>query len=539
MKKIFTIIPTAILCISGIITSCTTKDLDVESKTSITSQFLYSTAEGLSRAAVGLYPKDRAIANQTEGEEYAVLMFDYSTDLMVFRAGSAAGMARLDTPNPTTAIFKSIWNRYYSIIGKANEIISAAEKLGLDDPIVGRAYGEAKVFRARSYFLLYQRFERLYINTEPTTVDNISGRVYRPASSEAILSLIKQDLEDAMPYLDWAVPAGKTDGQYGRMTKAVAKHIRAQVAMWEEDWDSAIKNCEDIFECKDYGMMPTMADVFNGADLRNKEVLYSLQFSNEPGGGSSISDGVAQGHRLSLITTCNYKKTLGYFSLEYGGYGWGRVYPNSYLLGLYNHDTDNRYKDMFRLKFQYNNPDYLPAGKNLGDDVVPTNGAVYIECLHPMSLKFFDKWTNADNPERRSSFKDAIIYRLAETYLIAAEAYFHKEGGSSVKAHEYFNETYRRANMTDFTEPLTLDILLDEYARELNFEGVRWPLLKRLGLLEERVLLHAGDSKTEDPQLPSDYTQPRKNFSSKWWRWPIPQEILDVMPGYGQNDYWN
>lgn len=321
MKKI--LLP--IIALGVVAVSCTTKDLEVESRTSITTSYLYSTPEGLSRAAVGLYPKDRAIANTGECEEYTVLMFDYCTDLMVFRAGSAAGMARLDTPNSSTDIFKSIWNRYYSIIGKANEIIYYAEQLGLDDKTVSRAYAEAKVFRARSYFLLYQRFERLYINTEPTTVDNIDGRVYRPASSEAILSLIKQDLEDAMPYLDWTVPEGSASAQYGRMTKAVAKHIRAQVAMWESDWDSAIKNCEDLFSCSDYGMMPTMADVFNGADLRCKEILYAFQFSNQPGGGSSLSSGVAQGHRLSLITTCNYKKTLGYFTLEYGGYGWGRV----------------------------------------------------------------------------------------------------------------------------------------------------------------------------------------------------------------------
>lgn len=534
MKKILLPLITIVLVAEG----CTTKDLNVESKTSITTSYLYSTPEGLSRAAVGLYPKDRAIANQGESPEYAVLMFDYCTDLMIFRAGTAAGMARLDTPNSSTDVFKSIWNKYYSIIGKANEIIYYAEQLGLENETVARAYAEAKVFRARSYFLLYQRFERLYINTEPTTTDNITGRVYRPASSEAILSLIKQDLEDAMPYLDWTVPSGSASPQYGRMTKAVAKHIRAQVAMWESDWDSAITNCEDIFECPDYGMMATMADVFNGADLRNKEVLYSFQFSNEQGGGSSISDGVAVGHRLSLITTCNYKKALGYFSLEYGGYGWGRVYPNTYLLGLYDPTTDNRYKDMFIHKFYYNDPDHLPAGKSLGDEVIPSTGAQYLECLHPMSKKFFDQWTNADNIERRSSFKDAIIYRLAETYLIAAEAYFHKEGGSSIKAHEYFNETYRRANLKDFTAPLTMDEILNEYARELNFEGVRWPLLKRLGLLEERVVLHAGDTKKEDPLLASDYIQPRKNFSSKWWRWPIPQDILDVMPGYGQNEDW-
>ncbi len=47
-------------------------------------------------------------------------------------------------------------------------------------------------------------------------------------------------------------------------------------------------------------------------------------------------------------------------------------------------------------------------------------------------------------------------------------------------------------------------MLLDEYARELHFEGVRWSLLKRLGILGERVRQHGGDLMLEDPYLDKD-----------------------------------
>lgn len=112
---------------------------------------------------------------------------------------------------------------------------------------------------------------------------------------------------------------------------------------------------------------------------------------------------------------------------------------------------------------------------------------------------------------------------------MASEAYFHKEGGASAKAIEYYNETWERAGNEYFNGPLTLDILLDEYARELNFEGVRWPLLKRLGLLEERVKLHAGDKKVDDPLLNKDYIEARNNFKYFHWYWPIPQSEIDQM----------
>lgn len=537
MKKIYYIAPLAMLLLS--LASCTEKDLIVESKTSITSNYLYSTPEGLGRAVAALYAKDRQIVTGgSEGDRFSVLMLDYCTDLMIFRGGTAAGFARLDSPTASTSTFSGIWNHFYSIIGKANEIIHYGEQFIEEEPSVAVSIAEARLFRAKSYFELFKRFERLYLNTKPTTIDNIEGRVFRASSADEIFSLIKEDLDFAMENLDWILPRGGASDQHGRFTKAAAKHIRAQVAMWENDWSTAIQHCEDIMNSGVYGLMPSAIEVFQGADLRSKEVIYAFQMSANQGGGNSVSDGIASGHRISLITTPNYKKISGMKnSSDLGGYGWGRVYPNTYLLSLYDQAKDKRYNELFRHKYHYNDPDNVPVGKNLGDEVI-YNKASYLETMHPMCMKYFDSWTNMDNPDRTSSFKDLVVYRVAETAMMACEAYFHRDGGASPKALEFFNKTYVRAGNDAYTGTLTLDMILDEYARELSFEGVRWPLLKRLGLLEERVKLHAGDSMAEDPLLPSNYIQPRSNFNAKWWRWPIPQEVLDVMVGYGQNQDW-
>ena len=44
-----------------------------------------------------------------------------------------------------------------------------------------------------------------------------------------------------MKGLDWSLPQNNGNVLYGRVTKATAKHVRAQVAMWESDWDTAIE----------------------------------------------------------------------------------------------------------------------------------------------------------------------------------------------------------------------------------------------------------------------------------------------------------
>lgn len=537
--KIGSFIYSIVFAIAAIsLLSCSSDLLQVESKTSVTTDYLFSSKEGLQKAIVGLYALDRDSYDTCSDASalFEVVMMDYCTDLFLQRAGSANALARLDNQTPSTAQFLTYWKGKYQVIGKANEVIAAAKEMGLEDGDIAHAYGEACLMRAKAYFLLYQRYERLYLNTEPTTIENAFGRTFTAAAKEDIFAQIKADLEEASKYLDWA----KYNGEDGRLTKAVAKHIRAQIAMWEDDWSTAVKECESIIEESGHTMAARTIEVFEGANLNNPEVLWALQFSNQPGGGGSVSGGVVAGHYVSLNVTPNYKTLTGVVnSVDNGGYGWGRVYPNSYLLGLYDKEKDHRYQELFQHKWYYNDPENLPAGKRIGDEVTDFTKSQYISACHPSCLKYYDRWTNTDDPNRKSSFKDLVIYRLAETYLMCAEAYFHLEGGSSTKALEYYNKTWERAGNEHFAGPLTLDIILEECARELHFEGVRYGQLKRLGLLEERVKLHAGDSKSDDPNLASDYIQPRKNFrSERDWRWPIPQAELDLMPGFGQNEGW-
>ena len=514
------------------------KMLKEESRTSITANWLKTTPEGLDKMVVALYERDRDRIRDFGGEGtfFQVMQLDCCTDIMLFHSGSAAQYARLVGATPASTYFSQFWKHYYSLIGKANEVIDAAEKLGLDNNVTQKAWAVAKVFRARSYFELYKRYERLYLNVVPTGIDNIL-RDFRPSGKEDIFKVIKDDLDDAIEVLPWTDMAG-------RYHKGVAKHIRAQVAMWDEDYQTAVDQCEDIFENGTYDLMPRAIDCFNKADLDCKENLCIYPFSDNIGGGNSVSSssGELQGHRGSLLTTTRYGTVKGMkWDEAYGGYGWGRGYPNSYLLSLYG-PKDKRYDELFITKFYYNDPNNLPSGKKLGDEVVPSSGTEYVTNLHPYSRKYSDEgYTNEGLPSRMTSYKDIVLYRLAETYLMCAEAYYHLEGGGSANARKYFNKTYMRAGNDEFVGTLKIQDLLDEYARECHMEGVRWPLLKRLRMLD-RVKIYGGDLPKDDPALVDveDKAQQRANWDEKWYKWPIPQSEIDFMgaQNFPQNEGW-
>ncbi len=71
--------------------------------------------------------------------------------------------------------------------------------------------------------------------------------------------------------------------------------------------------------------------------------------------------------------------------------------------------------------------------------------------------------------------------------------------------------------------------ILEESARELAFEGNRWFLLKRMGVLMSQVNLYHtfGSASTNEVVFP---------MQAHMVRWPIPQSQIDLMaPNFPQN----
>jgi hypothetical protein len=146
-----------------------------------------------------------------------------------------------------------------------------------------------------------------------------------------------------------------------------------------------------------------------------------------------------------------------------------------------------------------------------------TGYAGYDNTLSPTLLKYFDtKRADLNDP----SVRPVIVYRLAETYLIAAEAAFRTN--RLTEAVDYINAIRERASfpsgsavaMRITVADLSIDFILDERARELCGENVRWWDLVRTGKLLERVRLHNVDA--------------QKNILSKHVLRPIPQAQIDA-----------
>ena len=515
------------------IASCKTF-LDEEPLTGVSIEFLYNTPEGLEAGLVGLYTFNRDIYHIWPNESTKPLWQIAQTDLIIPVAGyvSIVGQFAPSAMSPSlygAFISRIIWRDHYKIIDRANALIQAAEKIqGMEESARLNVLAESKFFRAHSLFMLWKIFNNVYIKTEPTTPENAFDKVSQPSSKEDIFAAVAADLEFAIENLEWSVEAG-------RVNQALARHIRAKLALWDEDWATAAHQADTIINNGTYYLEPNPKHIFGhpstpGFGHRNSsEALFVIQ--NEEG-----SAGAGPPNFINTNFMARYDDIPGVkWDITQGGRGFAFCFPNSYLLGLYE-PFDKRLEAFYQTKFYYNDEANIPDSvltddgwvyPQLGDEVkIVTQGSgkpFYYRSIHPSLLKYFDENIPGEAAVSRGNI---LVYRLAETYLIGAEAYMRMNMPG--EATNMIQPLQNRAGVPPIFTVTELK-LMKEQARELAFEGHRFFFLKRIGKLVEQVKLHSGDAGFKDDA--------RANVRPWHVNLPIPESELELLgPGYPQNE---
>lgn len=515
--------------------------LEEQPTTLIDADYVYTTEEGLKSGVVSLYKFYRDRYDQGTEDYMGGVVLPSRSDLAFSRSGYTGLMGRYErgvSPVDLGSQFVSslFWKRFYTIANKATDIINAAEQLeDLEPESRDKIIGEAKFFRALSYFFLYRMYNNIYVSTKTVTVETAFDVIQDKSSEEEIFALLNSDLAFAIEHLDWNVT-------FGRVSKGTAKHIKAKVALWEGNWTEARNQAVSVIEDPNspHSLVSNTADVFKG-DRNHSEQLFVIQSQDNLLGGGGVT-------MINANFVTQYFQIPGINSeVSQGGRGFSRVLPNLYLQGLLAADPNDTRDDntYFRRYYFYNDVTGIPAGKQVGDTIdiyspitdlaSPSRTyTTFYQRLHPSTLKYTQ---DDDDPNSYLQRSNIMVYRLAETYLLAAEAILRSGSGDPLP---YINAVRTRANAAPLTS-VTLQDILDENARELAFEGERWFTLKRFGAetLNSQMRNYAGDGAF----FPNNFggsRDPRVNWQDFFINWPIFQEDLDLFgPTYPQNIGYN
>jgi len=466
----------------------------------------------------------------------------------------------------TQGTIGNLWKAAYLFINTCNGVIDYAEKVDLPAATKTSMVAEAKFLRANYYFMLVQFWGDVTLNL------NFQSEATTSAKRDPLANVydaIVQDLKDAIAGL----PAGpKSAGVLpGKATAVAAKHVLAKVyltragsaAKKASDYQDAYNTAVDIINTRaslGLSLLPDFSKVFAEGNEENEEVLWSVQHTANLAYNGPNNSGVTNfsgDNVLNHMWVGQYEKRPGMIRSTPYGRPYIRCIPTRWLTDTAFKEkvNDTRYSKTFQTVWYANNPDPkgypvwpnpLPAGApadavvgqpkfKLGDTAIYMPGVAatdakiaatryllvppskYDNTLSATMMKYFDtKRADLNSPSVRS----VIVFRLAETYLIAAEAAFMLTNtGDAVK---YLNAVRERAAyptgnataMDVIASDLSLDFILDERTRELCGENVRWWDLVRTGKLLQRVRIHNKEAAA--------------NIIEKHVLRPIPQAQIDA-----------
>lgn len=485
----------------------------------ITTVTLYTSYNGFQSGLNGLYSLVRQDYEGRDGSNYLRKeMWMNGNDNMTsnHRDGFARVAESWPNNNSTSAEISSNFYWLYRIVNSANTIIIHAENEDVDwtggnqnpEDNKNRVLSHAKAIRAWAYRYLTYGWGDVPLNLNEALGSEVKTDWVRTPVAQVRAQII-EDLLFAEQHL------GVEPEFQGRITKGAVQHYLSEMYLLENNPTEALawaNKCinEPAYKLitSRYGVksaqpgVPFMDMFYSGNSNRNEgntEALWVFPYEFEVIGGAGA---IMRRWHVSRYESARFagrnnvlKKTA-----ERGGRGLGRMSLTKWAIDNYEEQDDRAsnyaIRKFFILKTSDENAgagaDVLPTGYKYGD-LVWMDWSVDISSTrrNVTNWPYSRKWDSGyelfvDDPFQ---YNDLIYLRLAETYLLKAEAQLALNDKSGAAAT--LNIIRARSNASPITEAdVDIDFILDERSRELLAEEQRRCTLLRTGKWLERVRAH-------------------------------------------------
>lgn len=490
-----------------------------------------NTAQGWNAAVNAAYSSSRDYYGTQQGLTFT----EYGTDIYATGAdGGYKGFHFYDTQlNSSVDWVASLWDGLYRGINTCNAVIDRSKNVtGVSDAVKAQRVAECKYLRGLYYFLLYMHWGGVDLRLTETLVPT---KQTSRASDKAMYDAIIADLEAALPVLE----AKRASSDYGRATKPACEHLLGYVYLTRNN--SAQKGADDLNKAITYlsdvvnggygfSLLPDYASVFDENNQLNNEVVWAVQYTSDPATNTPVQDngGNTGGNNLHLFFGMQYDVQVGMQRDIFYGRPFKRLRPTQYLIekAFADKTNDSRFQKSFRNVWLCNKPGTYSAfaldnsktgsltfkagdttmllvnfemtkeerAKRKYQVITPGfAGGFFNEAIFYTLTKFFD--TKRPDMTYTHGSRDYFVFRLADTYLLLAEAQL--LAGKRAEALANINKVRQRAAfpgkesaMAITDSQLNMDFIMEERARELAGEQIRWLDLKRWGKLVERVKLY-------------------------------------------------
>ena len=434
-KKFFVVLSVVLLMTSG----CK-KILEVTPQSSITEETYFKNEGDFEPYVTGIYTFMRSFANNiTHGTE--------RSEELVAAQNSRFGVAWTQIITPSSGAIN--YNDWYRAIGHCNLLLERIKDFPFSsEDTKKRIVAETYALRAYFYFSLARIVGDAPLMLEAITDENVPLLPRSPAAD--VLKQVQSDLDAALASFksmtNFAV--NNYPSRY-RFAYASAQTLKADAKLWSAkvltggnaDLNDAITALNEV----ELSGRTLNADFKNATTIRaasNPEtVLAAFYLRDETGANYGLN---ALPFLTGIQGALNLD-SLPYVQTTVNGQGAYQISPKSRAL--------------------FTSPD-----KRIPFTWVTERQA------SGSKISWITKLPGTKYADDRVSDNDIIIYRLADVFLMKAEAY--AALNNTTQAIEYLNKVRVRAgtgNYTGATDKATVEKeILDERGREFFFENKRW-----------------------------------------------------------------
>ena len=434
---------------------------------------------------------------------YLTLLPDIQTDLVYAVQGNTNtyGTHWLWDIRSTNSEVESVYGSLYRVIGLCNFYLDLVGDLRAtltdDDSIQTLDFYTGEVYCARA--LAYSELVKCFCKAYGPETEGDHGVVLadtyfgeKPKSRATLkesYNFILNDLKKAEELLD-------SDNDYYSavyFTKAAAEAIHARVALYMQDWPTAIEYSTRLIDNKAFELATSSVYTTQVSPITGSSAYYTYidyMWSNDLSfeiiwkvGFQVTSYGGALGQNF-----LNFNNDYTYFYPDY--------VPAQWVLDLYS-GTDARFSAYFtQLQTGYSHQlQWYLLTKYFGNMDFIQNLIYHVNMPKPL--------------------------RLAEQYLIRAEAYCRNNKWSLANADLSALNKSRGASATAVNADNWLDVISNERVKELYMEGFRLHDLKRWNM---------GFERKPQTSTQKEGSSLKKNAGDPLFVWPIPKNELEA-PG--------
>lgn len=426
----------------SLFTACD-KILDVEPQSQITDQVFFHNEGDFEPNLVGIYSVMRSIANNvTYGTERG--------EELVSATNSRFTVAWSQTLSPANGAVN--YAEWYKGIGHCNLLLDKIKAFDFasSPDLKRKIVGETLALRAYFYFHLLRVFGSVPIVLEAITDEHVTP--HKRNSGEEVMTQILADLDEAIAQFTGMSNFSKTTypSKY-RFAYGSAMAMKADALLWkarvqaggESALQAAVSAITEV-EATGLSLNADFSRVTGNRASANTEVLLAAYFSKDETPGGNYGKNALP--FKDVLEGATNKEQIPYVKNSTNGQGAYQISPLSKSLFKYSNDK--------RIPYTWI-ADMYPSGPKISW-ITKYPGTVYVD----------DRY--ADN--------DIILYRLADLYLLKAEAYALLADYANSK--KYLDLVRQRAGIEGYAGEMSTAAMekeiLDERGRELFFENKRW-----------------------------------------------------------------